>query len=239
MYYENDVQADVLKGKKIAILGYGSQGHAHALNLKESGLDVLVGLREDSNSRSKALESGLTVKSVDDCVKESDVVMVLLPDEKQKEVYDSQIEKNLKPGQSLVFAHGFNIHYKQIVPPEFVDVFMVAPKGPGHLVRRTYEKGSGVPALIAVHQDYSNNAKHKALAYAKALGSLRVGAIETSFKEETETDLFGEQAVLCLGHSSHLLEFLDFRFGHLDTGYSGTEADFKVTAYAKPVPNHF
>ena len=224
MYYENDVQADVLKGKKIAILGYGSQGHAHALNLKESGLGVLVGLREDSNSRSKALESGLNVKSVDDCVKEADVVMVLLPDEKQKEVYDSQIEKNLKPGQSLVFAHGFNIHYKQIVPPEFVDVFMVAPKGPGHLVRRTYEKGSGVPALIAVHQDYSNNAKDKALAYAKALGSLRVGAIETSFKEETETDLFGEQAVLCGG----VTELIKAGFDTLvEAGYQSEIAYFE------------
>ncbi len=199
MFYEKDANLEVLKGKTIAILGYGSQGHAHALNLKESGLNVLVGLREDSRSMESALSNGLVVKSVEKCVNEADLIMVLLPDEKQAEVYNEQIKNNLKPGQSLIFAHGFNIHYKQIVPPDFVDVFMVAPKGPGHLVRRTYTQGSGVPALIAIHQDHSNSAKEKALSYAKALGSLRVGVLETTFKEETETDLFGEQSVLCGG----------------------------------------
>lgn len=199
MYYENDVNLDVLKGKTIAILGYGSQGHAHALNLKDSGMNVLIGLKENSKSKEVAESQGLTVKTVSQCVKQADLIMVLLPDEKQKEVYDQDIKNNLRAGQSLIFAHGFNINFKQIIPPEFVDVFMVAPKGPGHLVRRTYTQGSGVPALIAIHQDYTHHAKEKALAYSKALGALRVGVIETTFKEETETDLFGEQAVLCGG----------------------------------------
>lgn len=199
MYYENDGNLDVLKGKKVAIMGYGSQGHAHALNLKESGVEVMVGLYEGSKSKAKAEEDGLTVKSVADCTKEADVIMILLPDEKQKKVYEEEIEPNLKEGQALAFAHGFNIRFGEIVPPEFVDVFMVAPKGPGHLVRRVFTEGQGVPALIAVEQDASGQAKDIALAYAKGLGALRAGVIETTFTEETETDLFGEQAVLCGG----------------------------------------
>ncbi|QQK08084.1 ketol-acid reductoisomerase [Miniphocaeibacter halophilus] len=199
MFYEKDGDLGVFEGKKVAILGYGSQGHAHALNLKESGVDVMVGLREGSKSIEKAKENGLTVKSVSDCAKEADVLMILLPDEKQKDVYDNEIAPYLREGQSLAFAHGFNIHYKQIVPPNNIDVFMVAPKGPGHLVRRVYQEGMGVPALIAIFQDYSGKAKDKALAYAKGIGGLRAGVIETTFKEETETDLFGEQAVLCGG----------------------------------------
>lgn len=199
MFYEKDADLGIFKGKKVAILGYGSQGHAHALNLKESGVDVIIGLREDSKSREVAEKAGLTVKSVSDCIKEADVIMILLPDEKQKEVYDKEIHPYLRENQALAFAHGFNIHFKQIVPPDFVDVFMVAPKGPGHLVRRVFQEGMGVPALIAIYQNKSGKAKDIALAYAKGIGSLRAGVIETTFKEETETDLFGEQAVLCGG----------------------------------------
>ncbi|WP_100064927.1 ketol-acid reductoisomerase [Miniphocaeibacter massiliensis] len=199
MYYEKDGDLGIFEGKKVAILGYGSQGHAHSLNLKESGVDVMVGLREDSKSVEKARENGLEVKSVSDCAKEADILMILLPDEKQKEVYDNEIAPYLREGQALAFAHGFNINYKQIVPPTNIDVFMVAPKGPGHLVRRVYQEGMGVPALIAIYQDYSGKAKDIALAYAKGIGGLRAGVIETTFKEETETDLFGEQAVLCGG----------------------------------------
>lgn len=199
MYYEKDGDLNVFEGKTVAVLGYGSQGHAHALNLKDSGVNVVVGLREDSSSRARAKEQGLEVLTVDEAVRASDVVMMLLPDEKQKEVYDTQVEPNLREGQALAFAHGFNIHFGQIAPPEFVDVFMIAPKGPGHLVRRVFEEGKGVPALVAVHQDHSGEAKAVALAYAKGLGALRAGVIETTFQEETETDLFGEQAVLCGG----------------------------------------
>ncbi len=199
MYYEKDGDLKYLQGKKVAVLGYGSQGHAHALNLKDSGVDVMVGLYEGSKSAQKARDHGLEVKSVADCTKEADVVMVLLPDERQKKVYDEEIAPYLREGQALAFANGFNIRFEQIVPPEFVDVFMVAPKGPGHLVRRVFEEGQGVPDLVAVHQDYTGHAKDLALAYAKALGGLRAGVIETTFKEETETDLFGEQAVLCGG----------------------------------------
>ena len=199
MYYEKDGNLNLLENKKVAVLGYGSQGHAHALNLKESGVEVIVGLREGSKSVKDAKSKGFVVRSIADCTKEADVIIVLLPDEIQKNVYDNEIGPNLKEGQSLVFAHGFNVHFKQIVPPANVDVFMVAPKGPGHLVRRVYEEGMGVPALIAIHQDYSGEAKEKALAYAKGIGALRAGVIETTFKDETETDLFGEQAVLCGG----------------------------------------
>lgn len=199
MYYENDGDLGVFNGKTVGVLGYGSQGHAHALNLKDSGVDVVVGLREDSASCDRAREHGLRVASVADVVKSADVVMMLLPDEKQKAVYDNEVAPHLRPGQALAFAHGFNIHYGQVQPPEFVDVFMIAPKGPGHLVRRVYEEGKGVPALVAVHQDPSGTAKVKALAYAKGLGALRAGVIDTTFQEETETDLFGEQAVLCGG----------------------------------------
>lgn len=205
VYYDADANLDLLKNKKIAVLGFGSQGHAHALNLKESGMNVCVGLRADSASVEKAKAGGLEVKSVAEAVKSSNVIMILLPDQTQKSVYDSEIAPNLKPGDTLAFGHGFNIHYKQIVPPADVNVMMIAPKGPGHLVRRTYEQGSGVPCLIAVEQDPSGNTKDLALAWAKGIGGARSGVIETNFKNETETDLFGEQAVLC-GGSAELIK---------------------------------
>lgn len=199
MYYEKDSNLELLKDKQVAIIGYGSQGHAHALNLKESGVNVVVGLYEGSKSREVAESNGLKVMSVSEAAKSSDLIMMLIPDEKQRQVYEESVRDNLNDGDSLVFAHGFNINFNQITPPEFVDVFMVAPKGPGHLVRRVYQDGKGVPALLAVHQDYTKTAKDKGLAYAKGIGATRAGVIETTFKEETETDLFGEQAVLCGG----------------------------------------
>ncbi len=199
MYYDEDADLNLLKGKKIAIIGYGSQGHAHALNLKDSGLDVVVGLYEGSKSAERARQDGLTVLNVDDACEAADIIMILIPDEKQSKVYKENIERHLKPGNALVFAHGFNIHFHQIVPPEYVDVFMVAPKGPGHLVRRVFTEGKGVPDLVAVHQNYTGKAFETALAYAKGIGGTRAGVLETTFKEETETDLFGEQAVLCGG----------------------------------------
>ncbi|CAH2212796.1 MULTISPECIES: ketol-acid reductoisomerase [Tepidibacter] len=199
MYYEKDGNLEIFEGKKVAIIGYGSQGHAHALNLKESGVDVVVGLYKGSKSWEKVKENGLEVMEVANAVKESSVIMILVPDEKQKNIYEDHIKPNLKEGDTLAFAHGFNIHFNQIVPPKYVDVFMVAPKGPGHLVRRVYEEGGGVPGLIAIYQDYTGKAKYTALAYAKGIGATRAGVIETTFKEETETDLFGEQAVLCGG----------------------------------------
>jgi ketol-acid reductoisomerase len=199
--YEKDIQTEVLQGKKIAVVGYGSQGHAHALNLRESGYDVVVGLRP-GKSQQKAEEDGFKVLSVADAVKESDVIMVLLPDELQTAVYKESIEANLEAGNALAFAHGFNIHFSQIVPPANVDVFLVAPKGPGHLVRRTYEEGAGVPALYGIQQDVTGEAKQVALAYSQGIGAARAGVLETSFQEETETDLFGEQAVLCGGLTS-------------------------------------
>ncbi len=199
MYYDGDANLDLLKGKKVAIIGYGSQGHAHALNLKESGVDVVVGLYEGSKSWKIAEEDGLKVATVAEATKESDIVMILLPDERQGQVYKESIEPNLKKGAALAFAHGFNIHFDQIVPPADADIFMAAPKGPGHLVRRVYREGFGVPALIAIYQDASGKAKDIALAYTKGIGSTRAGVLETTFKEETETDLFGEQAVLCGG----------------------------------------
>lgn len=201
MYYESDVNLEVLRSKKIAILGYGSQGHAHAQNLRDNGMDVVIGLYDGSKSAQKATEDGFEVKSVADATKESDITMILMPDEKQKRVYEESIKDNLKEGQTLAFAHGFNIHYDQIQPPEFVDVVMVAPKGPGHLVRNVFIKGSGVPALFAVYQDYTKKATETVLAYAGGIGATRAGVLETTFKEETETDLFGEQAVLCGGVS--------------------------------------
>lgn len=204
MYYHNEIDETVLKEKKIAVIGYGSQGHAHAQNLKESGFDVRVGIRP-GKSADQAKEDGLIVKTVADASKEADVIMILLPDEVQKAVYEAEIAPSLEPGNALVFAHGFNIHYQQIVPPTDVDVFLVAPKGPGHLVRRTYTEGAGVPALIGVYQDATGNAKNLALAWAKGIGSARAGVLETTFKEETETDLFGEQAVLC-GGVTHLIK---------------------------------
>ena len=199
MFYEKDTNLGLLKGKKVAVIGYGSQGHAHALNLHESGVDVVVGLYEGSKSWDKVKEAGLEVATVTNAVKSADVVMVLVPDEKQAKLYKEEIAPYLEEGNALVFAHGFNIHFKQIVPPSNVDVFMIAPKGPGHMVRRTYTEGSGAPCLIAVEQDYSGKAKDLALAYANGIGGARAGVLETTFKDETETDLFGEQAVLCGG----------------------------------------
>lgn len=199
MYYEEDTNLDLLKGKKVAVIGYGSQGHAHSLNLHDSGIDVTVGLYEGSKSWKKAEEAGLKVELVSEAVKNNDIIMILIPDEKQREVYKKEIAPYLTEGKALVFAHGFNIHYNQIVPPANVDVFMVAPKGPGHMVRRTYTEGSGVPCLIAIHQDYTGKAKDLALAYTNGIGGARAGVLETTFKDETETDLFGEQAVLCGG----------------------------------------
>ncbi|MEA5094870.1 Ketol-acid reductoisomerase (NAD(+)) [bioreactor metagenome] len=199
MYYDKDADLKVLEGKTVAIIGYGSQGHAHALNLKESGVNVVVGLQEGSRSRAKAESHGLRVLTVAEASKEADVIMVLAPDTAQKQIYEESIAPNLEEGNALAFAHGFNIHFHQIIPPKNIDVFMVAPKGPGHLVRRTYQEGKGVPDVYAVYQDYTGRCKDITLAYAKGIGGTRAGVIETTFKEETETDLFGEQAVLCGG----------------------------------------
>lgn len=202
VHYESSISKDILKDKKVAIIGYGSQGHAHANNLKDSGISVIVGLYEGSKSIEKAKKAGLMVKTVSEASKEADVVMILVPDELQADLYKKEIEPYMTNGKALAFAHGFNIHYNQIVPPKGVDVFLAAPKGPGHLVRSEYVKGMGVPTLIAVYQDASGKAKDLALAYACAIGGGRAGIIETTFKEETETDLFGEQAVLCGGVSA-------------------------------------
>ena len=199
MFYEKDTNLGLLQGKKIAVIGFGSQGHAHALNLHESGVDVVVGLYEGSKSWDKVKEAGLEVATTAEAAKKADIIMILVPDEKQAKLYREEIEPYLEEGNALVFAHGFNIHFKQIVPPSNVDVFMIAPKGPGHMVRRTYTEGSGVPCLIAVEQDYSGKAKDLALAYANGIGGARAGVLETDFRTETETDLFGEQAVLCGG----------------------------------------
>ena len=198
-YYDSDADLTLLEGKKCAVLGYGSQGHAHSLNLKESGMDVCVGLRKESASWAKAEAAGLEVKTIPEAVASADVVMLLLPDQTMKAIYDADIAPYLTNVSTMAFGHGFNIHYKQIVPPDHVDVIMVAPKSPGHLVRRTYEDGQGVPCLIAVEQDASGHARETALAWAKGIGCTRAGALETNFKDETETDLFGEQAVLCGG----------------------------------------
>ena len=199
IFYDKDCDLSIIQGKKVTIIGYGSQGHAHANNLKESGVDVTVGLRPGSTSAKKAETAGLIVKSIEDAVKGADVIMILAPDEHQASLYREQIEPNIKQGAALAFAHGFNIHFEQIDPRSDLDVIMVAPKGPGHLVRSTYTQGGGVPSLIAVFQDASGQAKETALSYASANGGGRAGIIETTFKEETETDLFGEQAVLCGG----------------------------------------
>ena len=204
-YYDQDVNWEVMNGKTVAIIGYGSQGHAHALNLKESGVNVIVGLYEGSKSKAVAEGQGLKVLNVADAVKAADIVMVLIPDEKQADVYKNEIAPNLKSGAALAFAHGFNIHFKQIVPAKDIDVFMVAPKGPGHLVRRTFVEGGGVPDVFAVEQDASGKCFDIALAYARGIGGTRAGVIQTTFKEETETDLFGEQCVLC-GGVTHLIQ---------------------------------
>lgn len=199
LYYDKDADLALLGGKTIAVIGYGSQGHAHALNARDSGCNVVIGLHEGSKSRAKAEADGLTVMSVADATRAADVIMVVTPDTLQAEIYHNDMAANLKPGAMLMFAHGFNIHYRTIVPPENIDVTMIAPKAPGHRVREVYKDGAGVPGLLAVHQDATGNAKALALAYARAIGCTRAGVIETSFKEETETDLFGEQTVLCGG----------------------------------------
>lgn len=202
MYYDNDVDPAALAGQTVAVIGYGSQGHAHALNLHDSGVAVIVGLAAGSKSRPLAEEAGLEVRTVAEAVGAADVVMILVPDTAQKAVYDAEIEPHLRPGQLLMFAHGFNIRFGRIKPPAMVDVGMVAPKGPGHLLRSVYQAGGGVPALFAVEQDASGTARARVLAYARALGATRAGVLETTFKEETETDLFGEQALLCGGVSA-------------------------------------
>ena len=199
MYYEKDVDSSIIKGRKVAIIGYGSQGHAHALNLQESGVQVVVGLREGSSSKSKAEAAGLAVMSVGDAAKWADVIMLTMPDTEQKATYNEHIKRHMKPGKALAFAHGFNIRFKRIRPPKGVDVIMIAPKGPGHLVRRTFTEGGGVPCLIAVEQDATGRARELSLSYAWGVGGARAGIIETTFAEETETDLFGEQVVLCGG----------------------------------------
>ncbi|WP_300088522.1 ketol-acid reductoisomerase [uncultured Nitrosomonas sp.] len=202
VYYDKDADLSLIKNKKVAIIGYGSQGHAHANNLNDSGVEVTIGLRKDGASWDKAKKAGLTVKEVSEAVKDADVIMLLLPDEQMASVYQTEVEPALKKNATLAFAHGFNVHYGQIIPREDLDVIMIAPKGPGHLVRSTYTQGGGVPSLIAVHQDKSGRARDLALSYAAANGGTRGGVIETTFKEETETDLFGEQVVLCGGLTS-------------------------------------
>ena len=199
IYYEDDADLSLLDGKTVAVIGYGSQGHAHALNLRDSGINVVVGLREVDPDRAKAEEAGFKVLSIEDAAAAGDIVVMLVPDQFQKQVYEDRILAGLEEGNALFFAHGFNIHFNQIIPPENIDVIMVAPKGPGHIVRRMYEEGSGVPSLVAVYQDYTEHALGVGLAYAKGLGAARAGVIRTTFKEETETDLFGEQCVLCGG----------------------------------------
>lgn len=201
IYYDEDANLALLQDKTIAVMGYGSQGHAQALNLKESGLDVVVGLRKGSSSREKAESNGLKVMDVSAAAESADIIQILVPDELQPQIYEKEIKPYLKPGKSIMFSHGFNIHFGQIEPPGDVDVFMVAPKSPGHLVRRMYEEGKGVPGLVAVHQDATGKAMELGMAYAKGIGCTRAGLFETTFREETETDLFGEQAVLCGGVS--------------------------------------
>ena len=224
MYYDKDADLELLAGKKVAVVGYGSQGHAHALNLKESGVDVRVGLYKGSRSWGEAEEAGLKVGEGSGVAKEADFIMILTPDETQAAIYKESIEPFLKDGDGLIFAHGFNIHYGQITPPENVDVFMIAPKGPGHTVRSQYQEGKGVPCLIAVYQDYTGRAKDYALAYAKGIGGARAGILETTFKEETETDLFGEQSVLCGGIS----ELMKAGFETLvEAGYQPESAYFE------------
>lgn len=202
LYYDKDADLALLKGKTIAIMGYGSQGHAHALNFKDSGMDVIVGLYKGSRSWDKAKSDGLKVATCEEAAQTGDVIMILLPDQAHRQVYHEAIEKALKPGKTLMFAHGFNIHFHQILPPPMVDVSMIAPKAPGHLMRQVFTEGGGVPALLAVHQDVSGKAREIAMAYAKGIGCTRAGVLETTFREETETDLFGEQTVLCGGVSA-------------------------------------
>ncbi len=224
IYYEKDGDMKYLEGKTVAVIGYGSQGRGQSLNLKDSGVKVIIGVRKDGASWKKAKEDGLEVKEIDEAAREADIIQILIPDHIQADVYKAHIEKHLTEGKMLMFSHGFNIHFSQIIPPKNVDVTMIAPKGPGNLVRRMYVEGKSVPALIAVEQDYTGKAKQTALAYAKAIGALKAGVIETTFKEETETDLFGEQAVLCGG----LTELIRAGFETLvDAGYQPEIAYFE------------
>ena len=225
MYYESDIDKELIKSKKIAVLGYGSQGHAHSLNLKDSGFDVVVGLYEGSKSKQKAEEKGLTVLSNSEAVKSADVIMFCLPDTIQGKVYREDVEPHLEEGKMLMFCHGFSIFYEQIKPPSYVDVAMIAPKGPGHIVRRVFESGQGVPCLIAIHQDNSGKAKDIALGYGLGVGGARAGILETTFKEETETDLFGEQAVLCGGVTSLVQSAFEVL---VEAGYQPESAYFEV-----------
>jgi len=225
IYYDSDSDIDLIQAKRVAIIGYGSQGHAHALNLKESGVDVVVGLREGSLSRAEAETAGLKVLTPEQAAEWADTIMMLVPDQVMGVIYKESIEPQLDAGDTLLFAHGFNIHFGEIVPPEDVDVAMIAPKGPGHLVRRTYEQGSGVPCLLAVHQDASGTARALGLSYASAIGGGRAGILETTFKEETETDLFGEQVILCGGVS----ELIKASFETLvEAGYQPESAYFET-----------
>lgn len=230
IHYDKDINMNILKGKKIAIIGYGSQGHAHAQNLRDSGMDVIVGELEGSKPWDMAKEKGFEVYTTDNASKMADVIMLLAPDTLQKSIYYKYIEPNLDKGNILCFAHGFNIHFNQIIPREDIDVIMIAPKGPGHIVRRMYKENSGVPAIIAVYQDYSKKAKVYCLAYAKALGAGRVGIITTTFKEETETDLFGEQAVLCGGTTELIRAGFDTL---VEAGYQPEIAYFEVLSELK------
>ena len=225
IYHESDADPEIIKSRKVAIIGYGSQGHAHARNLHESGVDVVVGLREGSSSRAEAEAAGLKVDTVAGATTWADTIMVLLPDQVMADIYRDEIGPNLSAGDALMFAHGFNVHFGEIAPPEDVDVLMVAPKGPGHLVRRTYTENSGVPCLLAIHQDATGNAKDLGLSYAWGIGGARAGVLETTFKEETETDLFGEQVILCGGVS----ELIKASFETLvEAGYQPESAYFET-----------
>lgn len=225
IYYDNDCNPDLIIAKKVAIIGYGSQGHAHALNLSESGVDVVVGLREGSPSRDTAMATGLEVMDTAEAAAWADVIMMLVPDQLMADIYTASVEPGLNQGDTLMFAHGFNIHFGAITPPEHIDVSMIAPKGPGHLVRRTYQEGSGVPCLVAVHQDATDSAHDLALSYARAIGGSRAGVLETTFKEETETDLFGEQVILCGG----VAELIKASFETLvEAGYQPESAYFET-----------
>ncbi|MGB3908160.1 MAG: ketol-acid reductoisomerase [Methanomethylovorans sp.] len=226
MYYDTDADLSILRDKKIAVMGYGSQGHAQAQNLHDSGIEVIIGLRKGSKRWQQAEEDGLKVMTVKEAAKAADIIQILLPDETQSQVYYDEIEPGLEPGNAIVFSHGFNIHYNQIVPREDIDVYMVAPKSPGHLVRRTYKEGHGVPGLIAVHQDATGMAKQLALAHAKGVGCTRAGVFETTFREETETDLFGEQVDLCGGVASLIKTSFEVL---VEAGYQPEMAYFETT----------